>query len=126
MRRALVIALSLACGACIIGRDYVGNELRANPETVLHPGVTTLAEALQIFGAPDRIQRRHNGDILLYRYVRQNSSSLHLQDPVVTGVTFFVYTKEQQKANRLTLFFDEQGKLTAYGYSGGMDELDPL
>ena len=91
MRRAFVVLLSLACSACIIGRDYVGNELRADP-TTLRPGVTTLREVLQEFGAPDKIQRRHNGDILTYRYVRQNSSELRLQDPVVTGVTFFVYS----------------------------------
>jgi hypothetical protein len=126
MRRALVVALSLACGACIIGRDYVGNELHADPATMLHPGATTLAEVLQTFGAPDKIQRRHNGDILTYRYVRQNSAELRLQDPVVTGVTFFVYSKEQQKANRLTLFFDDKGVLSAYGFTGGVTELDPL
>ena len=126
MRRALVVALSLACSACIIGRDYVGNQMQADPGTLLHPGVTTLAEVLQAFGAPDKIQRRRNGDILTYRYVRQNSSELRLQDPVVTGVTFFVYSKEQQKANRLTLFFDEKGVLNAFGYTGGVNELDPL
>jgi len=126
MRRALAVLLSLACGACTIGRDYVGNELRAKPDETLHIGVTTLAEALETFGAPDQIQRRHDGEVLIYHYTRQNSSELRLQDPVVTGVTFFVYTKEQQKENRLTLFFDDAGKLTAFGYSGGLDELDLL
>ena len=118
--------LALACSACVIGRNYVGNELRADPNTVLQPGVTTIQQTLELFGAPDRIQRHHNGNILVYRFVRENSSSLHLQDPVVTGVTFFVYTKEQQKANRLTLFFDAKGVLDAYGYTGGVNELDVL
>lgn len=126
MTRALVVALALLCGACTIGRDYVGNKLRSNPDAVLRPGQTTLAEVLQLFGAPDKIQRRHDGDILTYRYVRQNTSELDLQEPVVTGITVFVYTKHQLKANRLTLFFDDEGKLTAFGYTRGVNELDPL
>jgi hypothetical protein len=124
--RTLAVALALACGACTIGRDYVGSTLRTDPHEVLRPGVTTLAQALEMFGAPDKIQRRHNGDVLVYRYVRENKSELHLQDPVVTGFTFFIYTKHQLKANRLTLFFDDQGKLTAFGYTGGLNELDLL
>jgi hypothetical protein len=38
----------------------------------------------------------------------------------------FTYTKRQLKAERLTLFFDEHGTLTAFGYTGGLDELDSL
>lgn len=125
MRRALAVALALLCGACTIGRDYIGNTFRADPQTVLHPGQTTIAEALQIFGAPEKIQRQRDGDILIYRFVRENSSELDIQDPVITGVTFLVYTKREQKANRLTLFFDDTGTLTAFGYSPGVDQLDP-
>ena len=56
--RVLALALALACGACTIGRDYVGNALRSDPHVVLKPGETTLAQVLEMFGAPERIQRR--------------------------------------------------------------------
>jgi len=123
---ALLALAPLVLGACTIGRDYVGNVLRADPQVVLMPGKTTIAETLEIFGAPDKIQRCHHGDILVYRFVRGNESTLKLEEPVVTGITFFVYTKRQFKANRLTLFFDDDGVLTSYGYTGGVDELDLL
>ena len=126
MRLALVVALALACGACTIGRDYVGNTFRSDPNAVLHPGTTTIAQALELFGAPEKIQRRKNGDILIYRFVRENTSELEIEDPIVTGITVFVYTKHQLKANRLTMFFDDQGVLTTYGYTTGLNELEPL
>jgi hypothetical protein len=124
--RALAVTLALLCSACTIGRDYVGNTVRSDPRGVLEPGVTTLAEALELFGAPEKIQRRRNGDVLIYRFVRENTSELELEEPVVTGITFFVYQKHQLKANRLTLFFDDAGILTAYGHTDGVNELDPL
>jgi hypothetical protein len=124
--RALALIAAFACGACTIGRDYIGNELRANPKDVLRPGATTLAQVMEMFGAPDKIQRRHNGDVLIYRFVRGNRTELELEEPVITGITFFTYTKKQLKANRLTLFFDDSGTLTAFGYTGGLEELDLL
>jgi hypothetical protein len=129
MRRLLAVALALACGACTIGRDFVGNSLRSDPRHTLRPGVTTVAQALEMFGAPERIQRRRGGDILIYRYVRQNTSELEIRTPsigVVPSYRFFTYTKRQLKLNKLTLFFDQAGRLEAYGYTGGVNELDVL
>ncbi|MEM7410135.1 MAG: hypothetical protein AAF430_07880 [Myxococcota bacterium] len=126
MRRWGVALLCLSLCACTIGRDYIGNELRAVPGEVLKPGATTLGEVLQTFGAPDRIQRRRNGEILTYRFVRGNESTLTLEEPVITGVTFFIYTKKQVKANRLTLFFDDAGVLETFGYTTGTEELEAL
>ncbi len=126
MTRALVVALALLCGACTIGRDYVGNTFRSDPRVVLHPGVTTMREALELFGAPEKIQRRHNGEVLIYRYVRENTSELELEEPIVTGITLFIYEKHQLKANRLTMFFNDEGILTAFGYTDGVNELEPL
>jgi hypothetical protein len=125
--RALVVALlALTLGACTIGRDYVGNSLRADPHTVLVPGRTHLSEVLAIFGAPDKIQRRKDGEILTYRFVRGNESVLELQEPVITGLSIFTYTKRQLKANRLTLFFGDDGVLSTFGYTSGVVELDRL
>ena len=129
MKRALVVALALACSACTIGRDYVGNALRSDPDVVLKPGQTTIAQALELFGAPERIQRRRKGDILIYRFVRQNMSELEIRTPsigVVPSYRFFTYTKRQLKADRLALFFDDAGTLVGYGFTGGVDELETL
>ena len=97
---------------------------------MLHPGVTTIAQALELFGVAAENRgptvRRKNGEILIYRFVRENTSELELEDPVVTGITFFVYTKHQLKANRLTMFFDDRGILTAFGFTDGVNELEPL
>ncbi len=122
----LVLSLSLSLGACTIGRDYVGNELRANPYEVLVPGKTHLADVLETFGAPDKIQRRKDGDVLVYRFVRGNESVLEIQEPVITGLSVFTYTKRQFKSNRLTLFFDGAGLLSSFGYTGGLAELEAL
>jgi hypothetical protein len=129
MKRALAVALALACAGCTIGRDYVGNTFRADPEVVLTPGRTTIAQALEMFGAPERIQRRRTGDILIYRFVRQNTSELEIRTPsigVVPSYRFFTYTKRQLKADRLALFFDDAGTLTSFGFTGGVDELETL
>ena len=126
--RALAAILALACGACTIGRDYVGNELRSDP-AALRPGQTTIAQALEMFGAPERIQRRRHGDILIYRFVRQNTSELEIRTPsigVVPSYRFFTYTKRQLKADRLTLFFDDDGTLKSFGYTAGANELETL
>jgi hypothetical protein len=121
-----LLALALGLGACTIGRDYVGSELRANPSEVLVPGETSLADVLGIFGSPDKIQRRKDGEILIYRFVRGNESVFELQEPVITGLSVFTYTKRQYKANRLTLFFDDAGVLSSFGYTGGLSELEAL
>ena len=118
MMRALAVTLALACGACTIGRDYVGNALRSDPDSVLQLGQTTIAQALEMFGAPERIQRRRHGDILIYRFVRQNTSELEIRTPsigVVPSYRFFTYTKRQLKADRLALFFDENDVVLYFG-----------
>ena len=116
----------VAASGCSIGRGYVGKELQADPNTVLHPGKTHIAEVLEIFGAPDRMQRRKDGEVLTYHYTRNNSSQLELQEPVITRITFFTYTKRQQKADRLTLFFDAEGLLSHFGFTQAINDLDAL
>ena len=115
-----------AAPSCTIGRDYVGKELTADPAEALRPGQTSVADVLELFGAPNRIQRRHDGEVLVYRYVRNNSSQLQIEEPVITGISIFTYTKRQHKANRLTLFFDREGVLRHYGYTRAIEELDAL
>jgi hypothetical protein len=126
----LSVALALACGACTIGRHYVGNSLRSDPHVVLTPGQTTLPQVLEMFGAPERLQRRRSGDILIYRFVRLNNTELEIETPSfipgVPSITLFIYQKRQLKADRLTLFFDDEGTLTTFGYSGGVNELETL
>lgn len=123
---ALALPGLLALPGCTIGRGYVGKEFTVAPAEVLHPGQTTISEVLALFGAPDRLQRRSDGEVLSYHFTRNNTSQLELQEPVITRITFFTYTKRQQKADRLTLFFDEDGVLEHYGHTHAIEELDPL
>ena len=81
---------------------------------------------LELYGAPDQIQRRRGGEVLTYRFVRKNTSQIEIEEPFITGITFFTYTKRQLKANRLTLFFDHEGTLQHYGYTDAIEELDAL
>lgn len=122
----LVCALGLLAPGCTIGRQYIGAEITVDPEALIVPGQTTMAEVLDALGAPDIIQRRRHGEIFIYRFLRKNVSSLRLTEPVITRVTFFRYDKRQEKAERLVVLFDKERKVIDYGHTQAVDELDPF
>lgn len=127
-RRILAITFLLiitVCG-CTIGRVYRGSELRADPRARIVIGTTTKAEILSIFGPPDRIQKQFDGDIFVYAYLRKNSSTLTLQEPVFTDITLFTYRRIQEKRDSLVILFGKDGVVKDYGHYEGTGELEPL
>ena len=72
---ALALALGLGSG-CTIGRTYAGAEIREEPAVRIEAGRTSRAEVLQVFGPPDRILRRANGDVFVYLFERTNEQML--------------------------------------------------
>jgi hypothetical protein len=122
---ALALALGLGSG-CTIGRTYAGAEIREEPAVRIEAGRTSRAEVLQVFGPPDRILRRANGDVFVYLFERTNETTFTLEEPVFTNFVLFAWSKVQRKSDRLTIFFDGEGTVTAYGHRRGTQELEPL
>jgi hypothetical protein len=80
----------------------MGSEIRNDPKEKIKIGSTTKAEILETFGPPERIQMQYDGDIFVYAYLRKNSSKLNLVEPYFTKLTFFQYTRTQQKTIALS------------------------
>ncbi len=123
---ALAVLLIIAVCSCSIGRVYMGSEIKENPRERIVVGSTTKSEILKIFGPPVRVQRQYDGDIFIYAYLRKNSSTLTLEEPFVTNLTFFTYTRIQQKEDNLVILFDQGGVVKSYGFYEGTRELRPL
>ena len=121
------LALTLLLGsACTIGRTYVGAEIREEPAARIQAGRTSRAEVLQVFGPPDRILRRANGDVFVYLFERTNETTFTIEEPVFTNFQLFSWSKVQRKSDRLTIFFDGEGTVTSFGHRRGTQELEPL
>ncbi len=119
-----VLLLSVLWG-CSIGRVYVGSEIRHDPKEKIQIGSTTKSQILEIFGPPDRIQKQYDGDIFVYAYLRKNSSKLTIEEPYLTNLMLFQYSKIQQKKDALVILFDKEGVVKNYGYQKGTTELSP-
>src|SRR4030043_2193374 len=98
------LLMTLTCG-CSIGRIYKGSEIRCDPNEKIKIGSTTKGEILEIFGPPIKIQKRYDGDIFVYAYLRKNSSKLAIEEPYFTNFTLFQYTRVQQKRDSLVILF---------------------
>jgi hypothetical protein len=122
---ACAALLALVSG-CTIGRWYVGSPLLADPRQVLVAGHTRKAEVLSRLGPPDQILRLESGDVFIYHHDQRNSSELQIREPLVTRLTIFQWEKVQDKSDRLMVFFDPAGLVSAFGYRAGRGELEPL
>jgi outer membrane protein assembly factor BamE (lipoprotein component of BamABCDE complex) len=122
----LMVLLVIPVCSCTIGRIYRGSEIREDPGKRIVIGTTTKGEILNIFGPPDWIQKQFDGDIFIYAYMRKNSSTLSLEDPVFTSMTFFTFNRVQEKRDSLVILFDKDGAVKNYGWYKGTGELTPL
>ena len=124
----LLAAALLATSAlgCTITRLYRGSPLRAAPEAQLVPGESTKEQVLRVFGPPDGIARQLDGDLFVYRYVRTNTNTLRIEEPVFTGIRLFSYTRSREKHDSLVVLFGPGGVLREYGYREGTGELGGL
>lgn len=120
---ALVLAIALA-SACTIQRAYLGNEFGDAPGERVVVGESTKREILEIFGPPDKIQRQHDGDVFVYAYVRKNSTTISVEEPLFTNLTIFTYQKSQEKSDRMVVLFDRNGLLLGIGFRRGTEQLE--
>lgn len=122
--RACTSALALALlGACTIERVSVGSPIAGEPAEWLVAGRTTKPEVLARYGPPDLIARQLDGDLFVWRYLRRNTATFTLEEPVVTNLTLFEYTRSDEKDDRLSVLFDAQGLVKAFGMRRGTQEL---
>lgn len=115
------LALPLSVAGCQITKLSVGSELRADPQAI-KIGESTMADVLTTFGAPERIQRQTRGDVFIYRFLRRDTRTLTIEEPVVTDIELYTYTRIREDSDRLVVLFDPQGIVTAYGYQPGATE----
>ena len=116
--RVALLCVALLLGGCQITKLSVGSALEADPKTI-QIGMTTMADVLASFGAPERIQRQSRGDVFIYRYLKRDSRSLTIEEPVVTDLMLYTYTRIREDSDRLVVLFDDKGLVTAYGYQPG-------
>ncbi len=122
---ALTALLIITVCSCRIGRLYIGSEIKDDPRERVVIGATTKSEILKVFGPPYRVQKQYDGDIFVYDYFRKNSTTLTLEEPVFTNITFFEFKRIQQKKDSLVILFDKDGVVKSYGYYRGTTELTP-
>jgi len=121
----IVLFLLTVASGCSIGRVYVGSEFKYDPATKVIPGQTTKSQILEAFGAPDLIQRQHDGDVFIYAYIRRNYSKLSIQEPIITNLLLFSYSNIQEKKDNLVILFDREGAVKSFGFQRRTDELTP-
>ncbi len=123
---ALTVFLIITVCSCSVGRVYMGSEIKEDPRERIVIGSTTKSEILEIFGPPALVQKQYDGDIFIYAYLRKNSSTLTIEEPVFTNISVFTYTRIQQKKDSLVILFGKDGVVKSYGYYEGTTELQPL
>jgi hypothetical protein len=121
---------------CFSIRVVSGNSVPAEQVRAIEPGVTTRAEILEWFGAPEDYTDPSGLRRLVARGVVIPEDVLHLPyaDVLVfervraraKGVfTFFFNAFEVQIApDRLVVFFDDEDHVLYYGYRAGADALE--
>ncbi len=119
----ILLSILVFLWGCSIGRVYIGSEIRHDPKEKIKTGSTTKSEILETFGPPDRIQKQYDGDIFVYAYLRKNSSKFTIEEPYITNLTLFQYSRIQQKKDSLVILFDKEGIVKSYGYQKGTPEL---
>lgn len=122
----LMLLLIVPVCSCTIGRVYRGSGIKEDPGKRIVIGATTKGEILSIFGPPDGVQKQFDGDIFVYAYFRKNTSTLTLEEPVFTNITFFTFNRVQEKRDSLVILFNKDGVVKNYGYYEGTRELEPL
>ena len=120
--RAALLGVALLAAGCRVIRLSVGSELRADP-AMLKVGQSTIAQVLEAFGAPEHIQRQSRGDVFIYRYLRRDTRTVNIEEPVVTNTELYTYTTIREDSDRLVVLFDDQGIVTGYGYQRGASQM---
>ena len=105
MKKFLFLALLLP--ACALGRSAENEPLDKEKIAQLRAGTTTSKQVVELMGAPVDIVQLGHRSAYLYKHTREKS----------TGVILLVFNalRQDQRQDRLWVFFDEKGTLTHFG-----------
>ena len=105
MKKFLFLALFLP--ACALGRAAENEPLDQEKIAQLRAGTTTSKEVVELLGAPVDIVQLGHRSAYLYKHIREKS----------TGIVLLVFNalRQDQRQDRLWVFFDEKGTLTHFG-----------
>lgn len=118
MKDTRTLAFLVACaafltlGGCAIARQETNEPLDAEAIGGLEPGATTARQVVELLGAPTEVVQL--GRRTAYRYDATTAKAAVL--------FLFVFTAigQDQRSDRLWVFFDESDVLTHYGASYGV------
>jgi len=107
VRPTRLLPLALLLGACAIGRRAENEPLDPACIAQLQPGVTTAREVVELLGAPVDVVQLGRRSAYMYRHKRET----------ITGVILVVFNmfNQDERSDRLWVFFDENGVLTHDG-----------
>jgi hypothetical protein len=91
-------------------------------------GAVATLSADRYRGCPE-IYHPHLKRVLITKrdaYLRKNSSKFAIEEPYITNMTFFTYTRIQEKKDSLVILFGKDGVVKNYGSQGGISELTPF
>ena len=102
----LLALLGLLAG-CAIGRGAVNEPLDEAPIDKLIPGQTTALETVELLGAPVDVVQLGRRSAYFYKHTRETT----------TGIVLVVFNmlNQDERQDRIWVFFDEEGTLTHIG-----------
>jgi len=122
--RWLLLGLLLTAGCTTIGRSYRGVPLRGDPSAIVE-GQSTKSDVLRLFGPPDVINHQTTGDAFVYRYRRQNSTQVRVQDPI-TNINWFTYNRLNEQFDRMVVIFDFIGIVRGVAHEQNVEDMPIL
>lgn len=122
---AAALLVILLVSGCTIGRIYRGAPLPADPSLIVE-GESTKADVLRLLGPPDQIAHQTDGDAFVYRYERQNVSSIRLEEPAITGLMVFSFRRQFNRRDQLVVLFDFGGVVRAVALERETDKIPQL
>lgn len=140
-RGALSAAVGLALSGCIgVSTQYEGNPIEATTIAKLEVGRTTRAQVLEMLGSPLRIDRtditglaervlaRYQGEELALKIDPSLFEDVYIYerrqiDRFVMLLGVFNYVTSDERSDRLSVFFDKEGKVLGVGWTPGTEDL---
>ncbi|MFT7464985.1 MAG: hypothetical protein ACI9EF_003345 [Pseudohongiellaceae bacterium] len=106
--RLISLLFALCClPGCVLSHKTVNEPLSTTDIEALQPGVTTQSEVASRFGAPTEIVQLGYRSAYMYEYKVSKSAGLFL--------VIFTASNEDNRTDRMWVFFDEAGVLTHVG-----------
>jgi hypothetical protein len=105
--RFLTLFIALCLPGCLVSHKTFNEPLETTDIEALQPGVTTQSQVASRFGAPNELVQLGYRSAYMYEYKVSKSTGLLL--------IVFSATNEDNRTDRLWVFFDEAGILTHVG-----------